>query len=47
MAEGRNKIKAAVDAIVNNIAPIQTTLITKESFKLIINILNYCSKAEI
>lgn len=46
MTKRRNEVKAAVNTVVYNIAPIQATFITKESFKLIINVLNYCSEAE-
>lgn len=40
MTSWRNKIKAAVNAVVNNVTPIQPTLISEKSFKLVINILD-------
>lgn len=45
MAKWRDKIEAAVNTVVNNITPVQTTLISEEPLKLIINILDDCSEA--
>lgn len=45
MAKWRDKIEAAVNTVVNNITPVQTTLVSEEPLKLIINVLDDCSEA--
>lgn len=45
MPEGRNEVKAAMDSVVYNVAPVQTTLIVKVSFKLVVNVLDNCFEA--
>lgn len=40
MSKWRNEIEAAMDAVVHNIPPVQTTLVSEEPLKLIINVLN-------
>lgn len=43
---GRNKVKTAMHAIVNDISAIQSTLVAQKTFKLVINILNYRFKTK-
>lgn len=45
MAKGRNEIKAAVYAIVQNVSSIQSTLILEEALVLLINVLQDGAKA--
>lgn len=45
MPEGRDEVKAAMDPVVYNVAPVQTTLIMKVSFKLVVNVLDNCFEA--
>lgn len=44
MTEGRDKVEAAVDPVVNNVAAIEATLVTQKTLKLIVDVLNYGTK---
>jgi hypothetical protein len=44
VTEGRDKVEAAVDPVVNNVAAIEATLVTQKTLKLIIDVLNYGTK---
>lgn len=45
MAEWRYEIETTVDAIVYDVSSIQTTFVSQKPFVLLINILQYCTKA--
>lgn len=47
MSKRRYEVKTAVDSVVYDVAPVQTTFIMKVSFKLIVNVLDDCSEAVI
>lgn len=45
MPKRRDEVKAAVDSVVYDVAPVQTTLIVQVSFKLVVNVLDNCFEA--
>lgn len=47
MAIWRNKIETAVHSVIDDITTIESTLVSKKSLKLVVNVLNYGSEAEI
>lgn len=46
MSKRRDEIKAAVNAIINDVPSVQATLIMQVALKLIIDILNDCFETE-
>lgn len=45
MAKRRDEVEAAVDSVVYDVAPVQTTLIMQVSLKLVVNVVDDCFEA--
>lgn len=45
MPKRRDEVEAAVDSVVDDVAPVQATLIVEVSLKLVVNVVDNCFEA--